>query len=408
VNPCRGGWGEAPRLRALTAGAALVLTAVISGAGCGSTQPTGPVTCGSESRERVDCTSEVSYQGAHTEGGFGIQQMVSANAKHEEVALRRVDEETERFISMQTRLCRDYNACVLDRETYTKETRIIRDRVQKVPALADAVKNAKSDEERRQALNELYQTTVSDEHRVEEVSFRLSMDAILPDSVGGGQVVIKPGMPLPTKARVAFELDVSKDAHVYIFQKAPDGAVTVLFPNAKIGTANPLKGGQRARIPGGDKRFVVNDKDLGIENVFVAVSYKPLSNLEASLARFSNEKATSIKEDNLLQSFTTIEDSSVASRPECKQKTRALELEGAAPAPGSCSQSRGLMLEGPAESGGGGGGTTPPASMSAVTEAGDGLIVKVFSFEHTTEQNYAQAKAAVSSRPKTRGDVLTE
>lgn len=381
-------------------------------AGCSAAPPNqGPVTCGTETREKIDCTSEVSYQGSNIQGGVSVLQFASANAKSEEVALRRVDEETERFIAMQTRLCRDYNACVIERDAYQREAREIRDRVGKIPVLAEAMKNAKTDDERQQALDQLYRSTVRDEYRVEEVSFRMAMNAILPESAGGTETTVFPGAPLPTKARVSFEIDVSKDAHVYIFQKSPSGELTVLFPNSAIGTSNPLRGGQRARIPAGDKRFVLNDKDLGMENVYVAVSREPLSNLEASLRRVASEQISSIKDDNLLQSFTAIEpEASTASSSSNKGcKTRALELEGGSD--GKCSRSRGLDLEGEPSGGGSSGGnsSSTATSFSARTEAGDGMIVKVFPFEHTTEQGFTVKKAQYQpKKPKSRGALIIE
>ena len=377
-------------------------------AGCSAGTPNqGPVTCGAESREKIDCTSEVSYQGSNIQGGVSVLQFASANAKSEEVALRRVDEETERFIAMQTRLCRDYNACVIEKDAYQSEAREIRDRVGKIPVLAEAMKNAKTDDERQQALDQLYRGTVRDEYRIEEVSFRMAMNAILPSSAGCLETTVLPGAPLPTNARVSFEIDVSKDAHVYIFQKSPSGELTVLFPNKAIGTSNPLRGGKRARIPAGDKRFVLNDKDLGVENVYVAVSREPLSSLEASLQRVASDKISSIKDDNLLQSFTAIESTastaSSGSSAGCKA-TRALALEGGGD--GKCSRSRGFDVEGE-PSGGGSSGTA--TSFSARTEPGDGMIVKVFPFEHTTEQEFAAKRAQYQpKKPKSRGALIIE
>jgi hypothetical protein len=388
--------------RFLALGALAPLFAVFAACGGSGTPPT-PVTCGSETRERVDCSSEVSYQGANIEGGFGVTQIVSANAKHEEVALRRVDEETERFIAMQTRLCRDYNACVLDKDTYQREARAIRDRVGKIPELAQAVKNAKTDDDRKQALDELYRGTVRDEYRVEEITFRMAMKAALPKSLGGEEIAVRPGAPIPTGARVAFDISVSKDAHLYIFQKSPDGGVTVLFPNQRIGTANPLKAQDRVTIPPDGKRFVVNDKDLGLEHIYIAVSKDAIPNLAESLRKAASADATSIKDDDLLQSFTALD---IPAGQKCDgSKQRALQLEGDPPASGGgsgCTRQRGLSYEDDARGGGGG-------SIAARTEPGDSRIVKVFPFEHTTEPDYlAKRQQGGGGKPKTREAVMLE
>ena len=377
-----------------------------SAAGC-SPLPSpnqGSVMCGAEARERIDCSSEIAYQGSTTQGGLSVLQFASANAKSEQVALRRVDEETERYVAMQTRLCRDYNACAIDQATYQRDTRDVRERVGRLPALTDAMKNAKTEEARQVAIDELYRGTVRDEYRVEEVSFRMAMNAILPETAGGGETTVLPGAPLPTKARVAFEIDVSKDAHVYLFQKAPNGEVSVLFPNSAIGTSNPLRSGQRVRIPGGDKRFILNDKDVGVERVYIAVSRQPIANLDASLRRVTSGQIASIQDDNLLQSFAQLEVSEGSGKP-CA--TRALELDTASQGATKCASTRGFDIE--EEPSGGGSGGSSTASFAARTEAGDSMIVKVFSFEHTTEAGFAGRKAQFAiKKPRTRGDLLIE
>ena len=380
--------------RALAASASVALVALVA-ACSGTSPPPGPVSCGGEARQPIDCSSEVAYQGARTQGGFGVMQLASANAKHEELALRRVDEETERFIAMQTRLCRDYNACVLDKDGYQREARAIRDRVSRVPELAQALKNAKGDDERKRILDDLYRGTVRDEYRVEEIVFRMAMTAALPETVGGGEIAVRPGAPVPTKARVAFDLDVSRDAYVYIFQKSPEGGVTVLFPNSRIGTQNPLKANERATIPSGGKRFVVNDKDLGLEHIYVAVSKDPIPNLDESLRKAAASDVASIKDDELLGSFAALD----APAADCG-KSRGLDLEGGSGTPASgpvCTKARGLEHE---DAAGGG-------SFSLRTEPGDSHIVKSFPFEHTTEQAYL-AKRSTSSRPKTRDATIEE
>src|SRR5262249_40121631 len=138
----------------LALGAASLAALIASCSGAKS--PTDVACAGGENRTQIDCTSEISYQGYSTKGGFGVLNLASGEAKHEDIALRRVDENTEQFVAMQTRLCRDYNACVLDKEAYASETRTIRERLGRVPALVAAVRSASSDEDRRRAVDELY------------------------------------------------------------------------------------------------------------------------------------------------------------------------------------------------------------------------------------------------------------
>jgi hypothetical protein len=378
------------------AGAAFV-TASLAGliGSCSSAQtPPRDVACaGGETRNQIDCSSEISYQGYSTKGGFGVANLASGEAKHEDIALRRVDEQTAQFVAMQTRLCRDYNACVLDKDTYAQETRSVRERLSRVPALIAAIKGAGSDVDRRRAIDELYRDTVPEDKRVEEVTFRLGMDAELPNSAGGGKISMRPGMPLPTNAKVAFTVEVSPEAHLYIFQKAPNGGLTVLFPDERIGTQNPLRGG--ARIPSGSMRFRLNDQDLGTEQVFIAASRRPIPNLEASLKRVSSGQIESMKDDNLLKSFDRIP----AEEP--KTKCRAFVLETGSEDSG-CTRSRGLVLED--SEGSAGTPTSAAPALAARTEPGDDLIVKVFAFNHTTEPQYI----AMAKEGRTRGAVILE
>jgi len=361
---------------------AAALVAALGVAACSS--PAAPATsaCGDKPRERIDCTSEIAYQGSKTEGGFGVAGLASGDAGHEERALRRVDEETERYAAMQSRLCRDYNACVLDADTYARESKQIRERMTRIPELAEAVRKAPNDGDRLRAMDELYRAAVPEERRVEEVSFRFSMTAELPASAGGKRFSVEPGDTLPTGARVSFEVSVSADAHVYIFQSSPKSGLTVLFPDARIGTQNPLKSGEIAAIPGGRQSFRLDDKDLGTERVFVAVSRQRVANLDDALARVASGKVNALADDAVLARVGAMDDAGAA-----KCKTRGLVLEGAAP--DGCSRSRGLVLEGPADQG---------ASISARTEPGDDLIVKVLPFQHVAEVGYsppARARGAV-------------
>jgi hypothetical protein len=379
--------------RAGLALAATSLAALIASCGAAKT-PTDVACAGGETRTQIDCSSEISYQGYSTKGGFGVMNLASGEAKHEDIALRRVDENTEQFVAMQTRLCRDYNACVLDKDAYAQEARTIRERLGRVPALISAIRSAGSDDERRRAIDELYRDTVPEDKRVEEVTFRLGMDAELPDSAGGGKVGMRPGMPLPTNAKVAFTVEVSPEAYLYIFQKAPGGGITVLFPDERIGTQNPLRGG--ARIPTGSMRFRLNDQDVGTEQVFIAASRKPIPNLEASLKRVSSGQIESMKDDSLLKSFDRVP----AEEP--KTKCRAFVLDTGSQDSG-CTRSRGLVLEDSDGSSSSSSSTASPA-IAARTEPGDDVIVKVFAFNHTTEPQYV----AMAKEGKTRGGNILE
>ena len=352
------------------------------------------VDCGGENRPSVDCSSEISYQGYKADGGFGIMNLAQGSAKFEEIALRRINEATERFITVQSRLCRDYNACALDKSEYNLESKEIREKLEKVPVLVDKIKAAPSDDDRAQALDSLYRHTVPADKRVEEVALRLALEADLPPDAGGQRITVRPGAPLPTDARVWFWVEAMPEAYVYIFQKAARGDLTVLFPDERIGTKNPLASESRARIPSGDVKFKVNDKDIGIEYIYFAASRKPLASLDQALARVREGKTTNVSQDKLLAGFDSLPTTGSVNR-----KCRGLELDMA---PTDCTRTRGLELD---VTGGFGEGS----SIGAVTEPGDDLIVYKFSFEHTTLAGYADAaKRFASQAPKSRGGLMIE
>jgi hypothetical protein len=377
---------------------ALFFVGLLAGCGGGPSTANTPAVCDGQSRPQLDCSSEISYQGASTSGGLSVMSLASGHAKYEETALRRVDQETERYVATQTRLCREYNACVIDKEAYARESKESRDRLERVPALVESYKNAKTDAERAKALDALYRTTVPDEKRVEEITFRLAVEAEVP---GSGVSSLAPGGALPTGARVAFNVQTSAEAFVYLFQKAPDGSLTVLFPNEKIGTKNPLPANAFARIPGGTQRFKLNDKDLGTEKVFLAISRKPIDRLDQALARVNAGALTTLDADPTLSAFGAVDDG--ASGP--SKCSRGLELETAsAPSGTGCVKSRGLELDG--EGDGGSAASAPvPLSLAARTEAGDDVIVKVFPFEHLTAEAYAQRRA---NPERSRGGIIED
>jgi hypothetical protein len=358
----------------------------------------GPTQCGAETRQQIDCSSEISYQGINTAGGLSVANLGGGHAKYEETALRRVDEQTERFFAMQSRLCRDYNACVLDKDSYVRQKNEILDRIFEVPKLGEQIKNAKSEDERSKLLDALYRKTVPADQRPEEVTFTLALEADLPN---GQHINVLPGASLPTDTRVAFNVGVSAEAWVYIFQKAPNGGLTVLFPNDKIGTKNPLPANVSARIPSGTNRFRLNDKDIGTEKIYIAVSRSEITKLSDAMSRVNAGQITSIAGDGTLQSIGNVDDSGGPT----KTCSRGLELDAAPPPTGGCTKSRGLELDG----GDSGAPATTAPSLAARTEPGDSMIVKVFSFEHLTAEQFAAKGNKVGGAPsRSRGAVIEE
>lgn len=260
------------------------------------------------------------------------------------------------------RLCEEYNKCVVDRATYATRSENMRRRLAKVPELLEALKGASSDPARVSALSAAYDSIVPDDKRIGlETTF--SVIARRPNDSSFAPA--PQGATLPTETRVAFAIRVNKPAFVYIYQQTPTGKINVIFPDKRIGVANPIPASE-LRIPPGQQNYKVNDRDIGTEKVFVAASLTPLPKLEAAMVA---GEADGPKQPLLAQLATMKADGSC--------KTRALELdEGPAPAASPCPRPRGIELDT-------GSGSAPTASVHAKTEAGDGTIVQVFKFEHT-------------------------
>jgi Domain of unknown function (DUF4384) len=319
------------------------------------------VSCGGEERVQLSCDSEFKYDGRKIEGGFTALGVGNANAKTDETALRQIDQQTEQFVAQARRLCDEYNACVLDKDTYATRSENLRRRMSKVPELYDNVKAAGSAEERSKALAAAYQTLVPDEAR-RELTLDLGVRAKKPDQAQAS--LLGPGSSLQTNSRVSFWLRVSHPAYVYLFQKSPDGALNVLFPDARIATKNPIPAGVQLRIPDGEATFRLNEKDIGTERVYVVASLDPLANLQQA----AEKVAAGQKPEGQLAAVADMPQNSGSCR------SRALELDDGAPTP--CVRSRGLALDSEPQSETG-------ASLRAKTEAADSVLVQVFAFEHT-------------------------
>lgn len=343
----------------------LVTTATIIVTACGPSPEARAPRCGTEERQQLDCQSEFKYDGRKIEGGFSAVGLGGANAKTEESALRAIDKETEQYIAQSRRLCDEYNKCVLDKGEYATRSENLRRRMSKAPELLEAVKSATDEGARRKALANAYVTLVPDENR-RELSLDFSVEAQKPGESGARSIV--QGERLVTGTKVAFVVRPSKSAYVYLFQKAPDGKVSVLFPDTRIPTKNPLAAGAALRLPPGSASFKLNDKDIGTERVYLVASLDPVVSLDGAIEKANGGAAPS----GTLAQVTQTE------RSGARDCTRALELDEGGAAPSTkCVRSRGLELDDGAKS-----PDVEPASFRARTEAADSVIVQVFAFEH--------------------------
>ncbi len=308
---------------------------------------------------KLSCSYPIDYQPGKFEGGVSVLGFGSASAKSEVTALRQIDKATEQYMAQWKSLCDEYNGGVIDRETYGTRSENLRRRLAKVPELYDGVKNAAGDPERRKLLASGYEALVPDGERLE-----LSLEfAVLASNAASPARAVMAGEKLRTGTRVNFVVSTSKPAHVYLFQKGPDGRLDVLFPNPNITIKNPVSAKGGVQVPPAPAAFVLNDKDIGVERVYIVASLSPLTDLEATLAR-----ATEASSAGALASLNKLD------QPSDNCKARSFDFDpGAAPPP--CVRPRGFDYAP--------GAGAPAASMRARTEAADSVIAQVFAFEHT-------------------------
>ncbi|MEN9577048.1 MAG: hypothetical protein RJA70_57 [Pseudomonadota bacterium] len=323
----------------------------------------GNVSCDGQERLQLDCSGEFNYDATDIEGGFSAIGIGSLDAKTEQKALREIDQQTEQYVAQSRRLCDEYNKCVIDRDTYSLRSENLRRRMAQVPELYDQIKQAVDPNEKRKLLASAYRELVPESERTELV-LQLSVMAQAPGQTDA--TPIAQGATLASGTRVAFSAVVSHSAHVYLFQKSPSGELNVLFPDARIPMTNPIPAGTALRIPQGGASFKLDDKDIGLERVFVVASLNPVESLGLAVAAIGSGAAPGGK----MLELTEIDNS-----PACA--TRALNFEEDAP-PQKCTRQRGLSYEEEASTAG-----TAKPSLVARTEAADSLIAQVFSFQHT-------------------------
>lgn len=334
---------------------------------CGGAAKAPAGSCGGEERPQLDCSNEFNYDATNMQGGFSALGIGSLDAKTEQKALREIDTETQQYIVQSRRLCDEYNKCVVDRETYSLRAENLRRRMAKLPELYESLKTAASDpEQQRKALSKAYTELVPAETRT-ELELSLTVAARTPTQTD--PTTIREGSKLPSGTRVSFAVSVSRPAYVYLFQKSPSGTLNVLFPDERITVKNPVPAGQELRIPQGGASFKLDTADVGTERVFVVASLEPIASLAQAVSGLQNGAAPGAP----VVAVTQI------AKPAACPKTRALSFEEDQPSSG-CTRERGLSFE---DDGGASAPSGKAASVAARTEAGDSVIARVFSFEHT-------------------------
>src|SRR5262249_32030597 len=126
------------------------------------------------------------------------------------------------------------------------------------------------------------------------LAISVSFEAELPPAAGGSSIIVPQNYPVPTNSRVAFKFGVTQPAHVYLFQVDVKKEVSVLFPDDRMATRNPLQANGSARVPENGLHFRVDENGLGTETVYIVASGHALPHVERSLRRFQSGEVKSI------------------------------------------------------------------------------------------------------------------
>jgi hypothetical protein len=314
-----------------------------------------------DGRQPLECTLDFSPEAQKIKANVNWLGIGGGDVETERVALQQIQSQTQNYLFESKKLCEEYNACIVDPQTYSTRSENLRRRMAGIPDLYEEVKSASTPEQRRSALAKSYSSVVPDEQRI-ELFLDFGILALRPGETA--ERPIEQGETLPTDTRLKFVLRASAKANVYVFQQAPSGAVNVLFPDSRMALDNPVPDHQAVEIPPGGARFRVNEQDIGTEKVFIAASLSPIPSLADAVAKFSQGSTDATP----IQPLARVE----SGPSNCN--TRALELDRTDNHSG-CVRSRGLELA-----------SDSPAQFSARTrsEAADGTIVKLFTFQHTS------------------------
>jgi hypothetical protein len=349
--------------RTTTTGSLLIVALVVAacGGGAGGTPGAAALavgTCDGQSRPQLDCSAEFKYDATNVQGTLHVGTFANVSGSVEQKALREIDQQTAMYVAEARRLCDEYNKCVVDKDTYGTRSENMRRRIAKTPELLESLKSGDEDAQRA-ALAKAYREIVPDGARTE---LRLTFSVLARRPSENAAVPIPSDASLPSGSHVTFDLQLSRPAYVYLFQKSASGAVHVLFPDVRVPVSNPVAASTSLQIPTGGASFRLDDRDLGTERVYIVASLKPVS----ALAAAADHASQGAPAGTAIQQLTTIDGA-------CKSRGLSLD-EGAPPPTAGCARPRGLSLDTAGDG---------KASMVATTEAADDTIATVFQFRHT-------------------------
>jgi hypothetical protein len=320
----------------------------------------------------VNCSTLVQYDGDALEANVAAKELVSAGIKNADVVLREVSQAATDAQLQFTQVCELYNACNLTSQDYARRLDEAQSHFRALREKVELLQAAKGNPEvLRRTVTELYTASVPVERRSEaRLGMQLTVQARPRD--GGDVRVVRDQETLQTGDALVFGIRVSHPAHVYLFQrKAASGALEVLFPSPAISAMNnPLPASQLTRLPPKGQVFTLDDKDLGEETVYIAVSRQPLADLGSALSEV--QRGDPQGSQRLEQAMDSLFDEAA---PECADGTRGLQVSSES---GCGSLSRGLTPTKTAEDP----FFTEASSVEAQTLPGDDVILQSFRFQH--------------------------
>jgi hypothetical protein len=318
----------------------------------------------------VNCSTVVKYDGNEVEASLNVKSLGGAGFKNVPQVLREVDQAATESQVQFTQVCEMYNSCQLTSAEYRARLDAAQAHFRKLRERVSLLQASDGNPEvLRQTMQTLYFETVPPEKVAQstlgmEMSVQAKQGAAPARTIADGEV-------LRTGDQVVFGVRVSQPAHVYVFQKKQSGALDVLFPNSAISNLqNPLPAGQLVRIPPGGQVFTLDDQDLGREQVYIAVSRSPLTQLDSALRAAGAGASNGV--DQVGQAMGDLFNEAA---PECQEQTRGLTVQSES---GCGSMTRGLT---PQKSSGDdffGGQST----VAARSNPGDDVILRTFSFIH--------------------------
>lgn len=311
--------------------AALALILAICLSACpppeGATNGGDPVDCpDGTKRIAVNCASMAGLRSRVMEANAGIPGIgFGLGGSYEEKAISQVTEATANKAIDLDNMCRQYNACAIDAETWLASERQLREHVRLVEQLKANPQASAGDAVWTNARPDL---------ATKRLEAYIQVQARTP---GGAFRVHGDGEPLRSGDKVRFALRTSTPSYVYIMLLSSQGIPTQMFPMDGIQVTNPIPANTPVLIPNPAAGEFELDNVTGKEHIQIVISDKPLADIEQRLAALG-DKPTKTQGQELLQSLGDL------MCPDGAQKTRGMSLK---PSSVSCGgvATRGLILK---------------------------------------------------------------